>query len=433
MEDNTLQNKLVSAQEEGEKSNGQQVLVEPGSEKKPDDLNVKDNNKKRILLLGALGLIVLLIIAVVAIILINSGAQVQTGSGEGDDDASTIVGPAEDLDMYASPSFSCQPSAPDYIKCNVSLNLKREVSLSKLAFRLDFPSSSIEVEDILINNVSKDDIITRDGNSFVIAKGEEQIGQYDDIRSLEILLHIIQYNEQEPVEVDFKDVNGVFNDKTVVIGDKSFPIEYDDLYYNGDNEYYGLIDKFDDTYWNTYNIFSDGMDGEGFELFKARVAASDAKGRYECEYDSLQNLCVYNTMTYDDVNESYHNIFGSAMDVQKDVDEGGCGIPKYHEDINLYAEITNCGGLTDHTRYIITDVSENADNLKIDVDYMKCSAGGECVLVDGQTIDESTLHNYYRSNKVVDQLTEMHDSLNKTQFVFVKESGNWILSEMVSL
>lgn len=132
--------------------------------------------------------------------------------------------------------------------------------------------------------------------------------------------------------------------------------------------------------------------------------------------------------TYDEINEAYHNLFGSDSNVieQKDF---WCSVPFYSEEYNKYISNSRCGGLDPSTySYEILDYNEEGDALKVKVAYLRIYTD-----YDGGTTKKTIKLNsgtQELENETANDLKTYLNNLPTYIFTFKTENGKTVLSSI---
>ncbi len=137
------------------------------------------------------------------------------------------------------------------------------------------------------------------------------------------------------------------------------------------------------------------------------------------------------SFTYDDINNTYHSLFGSNSDVQNQEDFW-CFVPFFSEEYNKYISIIRCGGVDPSIyAYEILDYFVDSDKLTVDIAYIHIFGdynNGEWkkyIALDSsneEIVGEAS--NYLSAN----YFTEHENDLPKYQLIFEKEDSNYILT-----
>lgn len=175
---------------------------------------------------------------------------------------------------------------------------------------------------------------------------------------------------------------------------------------------------------NKVNLFEAGFSDE--YKYLATIRSIDYKSRKTADSDEF--VQKYD-LTYDEVNEAYHKLFGDSSDVIKDLglESGYCGIPAYSAVYDQYVSHGECGGTTGgHFGYEFLDFSSNKNKLTVKVAYLRTDMdvdfngdGWNFKASDGQTI---YLDTFTGLDKIVDQLPNY-------EFTFEKTDSGYVLTD----
>ena len=124
------------------------------------------------------------------------------------------------------------------------------------------------------------------------------------------------------------------------------------------------------------NLFDDGLT----EQYKYYLALKKINYTNKATAGDGDMADYEYSFTYNDINDAYHDLFGSDSDV-KNQEEFWCMVPFYSKEYNKYISNTKCGGY-DPVKYAyeILDYSVDGDKLAVNVAYASFPedyAGGE--------------------------------------------------------
>lgn len=152
--------------------------------------------------------------------------------------------------------------------------------------------------------------------------------------------------------------------------------------------------------------------------------ADDYNGKYEFNF------------TYDEVNEVYHNLFGSSSDLPiysgftKDdpASKFICGIPFYSDDDGTYVSSINCGGTTPYSYYYsLLDYNITGDKLRVDIAWVVFDAEDKTIELDnGDKI-------YLQNGSGITLNDKYADKLPKYRLTFEREGENIIFTDLAKI
>ena len=187
------------------------------------------------------------------------------------------------------------------------------------------------------------------------------------------------------------------------------------------------------------NIFNNGLTDQYkyYLALKKLNYADKVSATHEDAGSPGGNTADYEySITYDDINNAYHDLFGSNSNV-KNQESFWCFVPFFSTEYNKYVSITRCGGVDPSTyAYEILDYSVNGKKLIVDVTYIHIFEdynGGEwkkyIALNSGNEEVYGDTSGYLSAN----YLREHEDNLPKYRLTFEKEGSNYIFTDINKL
>lgn len=177
------------------------------------------------------------------------------------------------------------------------------------------------------------------------------------------------------------------------------------------------IDKYVDFDADGMNIFEKGFTDE-YKYVTAIKKVLPATAEFVAEYD----------FTYNQLNEAYHNLFGTADDVENITDTSviPCGTPIYSAELGKYIQPGDgCGGwFTTIRSYDILDFSESNGKITAKVAYLDVYPGDDTSSVKLK-LDNGE---YATSGPGVLDTRKFVDQLPKYSFTFEKSGADYILT-----
>ena len=184
------------------------------------------------------------------------------------------------------------------------------------------------------------------------------------------------------------------------------------------------LDTFKDAFADEYKYYI-AMHLLGYET----VELNDGSNGYCSEYD----------ITYDELNNVYHENFGSDSDVIKTADF--CGTPYYSEELKKYVGGCGCGGASDTTYdYEILDYDMLDGSLVVTVAYLEMREANNydgkyyLKLANGEEEEVNSFNIERNYNGPGNSLRyEYINTVPKFALTFEKEDGHYIFTNIEKL